>query len=553
MTSVKSKVQRKTQLLITFWQLYFFFAIRKLKMSSLNDVATMIYNNCRDSFDAVNESFLNNSLGWGLSESLTINPIESDEENDLRSLPPTPFRVVKKTDHDEPYERILPVDDAPVRVKEEGNAPVKIPNGGDIRGRAFAVRPTRQSRPEMGNAKVNAANARKKKTTRPRSTPLKDITNKTDGEAIKTIAGKKRTSEDSRSSDTCIEIIESPEKRQKKEENPMVRVAVKKVGRFSCKQIAVSPSSAHSENAANISHPSDNSFDDAKSTGKELFPSGALGSQKKKRKNEVVGDRPKKTGVKEDPHSDANDSFDDVRTSQLEIFLSSRLRKKKKKKRRANRNMKRRKSVAKKDNTTDTGFVDVFEKPAAVGSLRSCLQDAIVNAVDRIGLFSTKKEVAAFKKTLYKQRPPRRTKNTHLEEILETDVMKKLKKEKGLRFISEKNYFEQKGGPTYALLQVPDDEVRIVLGLVHGRSTEWHALVYDAGYTDPNHVTVKGAFIDNRKKGLRRLLEPADRVDKWSSREALNGFYRGAMVEIRVVYRVEWNREGKENESRKNN
>lgn len=154
----------------------------------------IIYNNCRDSFDAVNESFLNNSLGWGLSESFTINPIESDEENDLRSLPPTPFRVVEKTENDEPYERILPVDDAPVRVKEEGNAPVKIPNGGDIREKPFAVRPTRQNRPEMGNAKVNAANARKKKTTRTRSTPLKDITNKSDREVIKKIAGKKRPS-----------------------------------------------------------------------------------------------------------------------------------------------------------------------------------------------------------------------------------------------------------------------------------------------------------------------------------------------------------------------
>ena len=130
--------------------------------------------------------------------------------------------------------------------------------------------------------------------------------------------------------------------------------------------------------------------------------------------------------------------------------------------------------------------------------------------------------------------------------------MKKLKKEKGLSFEFE-SYCQKKGGPTYALLQVPDDEVRIILGLVHGRSTEWHALVYDAGYTDPTHVTVKGAFIDNRKKGLRRLLEPADRVDKWSCREALNGFYGGAMVEIRVVYRVVWNKEDKENESTKNN
>ena len=197
--------------------------------------------------------------------------------------------------------------------------------------------------------------------------------------------------------------------------------------------------------------------------------------------------------------------------------------------------MKRRKAAAKKAIKTRTN--------------RSSLQHAIVNAVDRVGLFSTKQEVDAFKKTLKKQRPARKMKGTCLEEILETDVMKKLEKEKGLRFISGR-YGRKKGGPTYALLQVPDDEVRIIQGIVHGRSSVWHTLVYDAGYTDPKHPTVKGAFSDNRKDGKPRLLHPADRVDKWSCREALGSFYGGAMVEIRVVYRVEWN---KENESTKNN
>ena len=49
--------------------------------------------------------------------------------------------------------------------------------------------------------------------------------------------------------------------------------------------------------------------------------------------------------------------------------------------------------------------------------------------------------------------------------------------------------------------------------------------------------TGQGAFIDSTKE-VRRVLEPCDRETKEAARNALNGFFGGTRVNIRVVYRV---------------
>jgi hypothetical protein len=135
------------------------------------------------------------------------------------------------------------------------------------------------------------------------------------------------------------------------------------------------------------------------------------------------------------------------------------------------------------------------------------------------------------KTVLDEQLPTREEKNTNLAEVMSTPVVQST-----LSFEYE-NYEHQKGGRTFALSQVKDGGVRLIIADVFGKETECHAFIYDSGSFDPLVPTGQGAFIDPTQK-VRRVLKPCDRETKEAARNALNGFFGGARVNIRVVYRV---------------
>ena len=73
------------------------------------------------------------------------------------------------------------------------------------------------------------------------------------------------------------------------------------------------------------------------------------------------------------------------------------------------------------------------------------------------------------KKMLYRQRRPRKIKNTSLKEVMNTPIVKRK-----LSFEFE-NYAQEEGGPTFALSQVTDGGVRLINAFVHGKTPEPHA------------------------------------------------------------------------------
>ena len=154
---------------------------------------------------------------------------------------------------------------------------------------------------------------------------------------------------------------------------------------------------------------------------------------------------------------------------------------------------------------------------------------AVINAGTCLG-------VDIDKTVLDEQLPTREEKNTNLAEVMSTPVVQST-----LSFEYE-NYARQKGGPTFALLQVKDGGVRLIIADVFGKETECHAFIYDSGSFDPLVPNGQGAFIDPTQK-VRRVLKPCDRETKEAARNALNGFFGGAEmnirdVNIRGVYRV---------------
>ena len=86
-----------------------------------------------------------------------------------------------------------------------------------------------------------------------------------------------------------------------------------------------------------------------------------------------------------------------------------------------------------------TGFIDVVGVEKAVGKLRSCLHDSVIDGAARVGASIDKDE-------LYQQRPPRRTKNTTVEEIETAECVAKAV---ALDYV---NLAHEKGGPEAALL-----------------------------------------------------------------------------------------------------
>jgi hypothetical protein len=184
----------------------------------------------------------------------------------------------------------------------------------------------------------------------------------------------------------------------------------------------------------------------------------------------------------------------------------------------------RKKFAEKVNKSVRGGYIDVPGVEKVCGSLRSCMQDTALTGAARIG-------VTVDKKTLYAERPPRKTKDTSRAEIESAPCLS------GINF-EWLNLNHSNGGPTAALLQKTDEGVFFVMSDVEGIEVTSHAFVYDSGYTDPKYPLAKGAIIDNRRTAPVRLLEPSDRVSAKASREAIDTFFGGAATFVTQVMRM---------------
>jgi hypothetical protein len=73
--------------------------------------------------------------------------------------------------------------------------------------------------------------------------------------------------------------------------------------------------------------------------------------------------------------------------------------------------------------------------------------------------------------------------------------------------------FNVKGGPAHALVQHTEGVFFVELEVSQeGKPDDYHAVVYNAGYTHPTFEHIRGAIVDNEKDTPVKLLEPSDRA-----------------------------------------
>ena len=157
--------------------------------------------------------------------------------------------------------------------------------------------------------------------------------------------------------------------------------------------------------------------------------------------------------------------------------------------------------------------------------MRSCLHDSVIDGAARVGASIDKDE-------LYQQRPPRRTKDTTVEEIEAAECVAKAV---ALDYV---NLAHEKGGPEAALLMGNHTGVLLCIASVRGKRMETHAFLYGSYVTHVEHPGARGAIIDNRPTAPMRLIEASDRASANAARHAISSFFGDAEVRIKHVYRL---------------
>ena len=141
------------------------------------------------------------------------------------------------------------------------------------------------------------------------------------------------------------------------------------------------------------------------------------------------------------------------------------------------------------------------------GNQRSCGQDALVNGAKALGVDVTK--TAVYAATLPAEG------DTKVGVLVDhaRDVL-------GIAMLNARvpstlgaNLFNVKGGPEHALVQHTAGVFFVELQVSQeAQLDDYHALVYNAGYTHPTLGHIRGAIVDNDKDTPVKLLEPSDRA-----------------------------------------
>eukprot|EP01048_Picozoa_sp_COSAG05_P024072 COSAG05_NODE_5495_length_1159_cov_1.066038_2_plen_268_part_01 len=126
----------------------------------------------------------------------------------------------------------------------------------------------------------------------------------------------------------------------------------------------------------------------------------------------------------------------------------------------------KKKAAGKVNNRKRNGYVALAGVEKTTGQLRSCMQDTVVQGVEMLGGQIDKEQ-------LMRECPPRKTKNTSLEELEAAPTINSV-----VAFIPQTHiYAKIKGGPEAALVNETDGCIRFVSTTVHGSTTEEHAFI----------------------------------------------------------------------------
>ena len=156
------------------------------------------------------------------------------------------------------------------------------------------------------------------------------------------------------------------------------------------------------------------------------------------------------------------------------------------------------------------------------GNLRSCAQDALVNAAKALGVRVTKKQV--YDATLPTEG------DTEMGLIIDYAV-----NELGIQMDKKTQLCQIKGGPAYALLQKTQGVFVVELCISQsGMDDDYHNVVYDAGYQHVMYPGIHGAIIDNEKDTPVKFIEPSDRAEVQQARNVFLSLFPFAS-DVRVV------------------
>ena len=224
----------------------------------------------------------------------------------------------------------------------------------------------------------------------------------------------------------------------------------------------------------------------------------------------------------------ANDRMEEEKPEDEEETPTPAPVRKRKRKRltRTQATIKKRKWAITVNKKAKAGYLPVHGHEKSTGGLRRCMHDMAINGATRLG-------VTIDAKQLLEECKPRRTVDTSFEEI-ETapSVAAKIK-------FTYYGINQRKGGNEAALLSIEDGGVYAVMAQVDGKTSEYHAFVYDSCGIVPGPYTAhSGIVIDNRKKSPIFLIDKEDRSSVSKKRDVLNDFF-GARTFVMHVYRME--------------
>ena len=163
------------------------------------------------------------------------------------------------------------------------------------------------------------------------------------------------------------------------------------------------------------------------------------------------------------------------------------------------------------------GYIDLHTREKQEGTMRSCLQDAFINAGFIFGINISKQ--------LLHQVPPKRTKNTALSDILNSPVIKE-----NFIFKRTSHFTTKKGGNEWVLLRHHQRTgVYIVWCTVEStkKINEYHAFVYNSDFSEWDGEQYYGAIIDNRENSYYRAFSHKDLIDVQSTRNSLSSYFCG--------------------------
>ena len=134
------------------------------------------------------------------------------------------------------------------------------------------------------------------------------------------------------------------------------------------------------------------------------------------------------------------------------------------------------------------GYIHLYGQLKHNGDLRSYLHDTIINACTYIDVPLTKNE-------LYKMRPPRRTKDTPIHELMEV-LQNQIGFSRDMR-----SFAHLSGGIEFNLIKCMDAKIRLVVATVEDvEETTVHAFIHVAKKLENINEPHVAALVDNRKK-----------------------------------------------------